>query len=275
METKMKLGSSDWNLWSLTRDYDKIFEILKLQNITNVELGIYQPSIELTADKREQILKTARKHDVTVTALLFSLTPDYWTDGAFSNVSSDFLHETTIFLAAAQAMQVQNANIWTGVDYFGCDESEVKMSIASLDTLGNTFDGIISIEYKAETIFATGAVLAGFLSSTKNLKVLIDTGHAFALEEDVVGLIEALNERGLLGAMHLGDALAGESDADLPCGRVHDFAPILHKLKEVAFGYSLNFDLYGAAMDENGPGAIAILAESKTYIDRLLAGMDS
>ncbi len=267
------LGSSDWNLWPLTRDYDRLFEILSLHKIRNVELGIYQPSVELTSANQDVILKASGKHGITVTAMLFSLTPEFWPKGAFSNRSSHFLKEAEIFLDALQAMNIQYGNMWTGADLQGCDVSEVRLTLGALDQLGDGFDGVISIEYKAGTVFPNGMELAKFLSTTKKLRVLIDTGHAFALEEDIVELIGALNDRDLLGAIHLGDALPGDSDADLPCGRVNDFLPILQKLKNIGFQHSMNFDLYGASIDENGPGPLSILEESHNYILRELSNI--
>lgn len=273
MGRKLNLGSSDWNLWPITRDYDRLFEILRSQGIGQVELGIYQPSVELSLEKQNLILSAAERNEIKVTALLFSLLPEYWPSGAFSKTGSDFLSETSTLLESAKSMNIRYANIWTGVDRENCDTTEVELTLIALDEMAKGYEGVVSIEYKAETIFSSAEVLSRFLSSTKHLRVLIDTGHAFALEEDVVALVDSLHDKGLLGAMHLGDALAGDSDADLPCGRIHDFEPILRKLQEVGFEHTLNFDLYGAAIDELGPGPVSILAESNAYIIQLLANI--
>jgi sugar phosphate isomerase/epimerase len=128
----------------------------------------------------------------------------------------------------------------------------------------------VSIEYKADTIFPDGESLAILLSDLSHLKVLIDTGHAFALEEDVVLLIKDLHAKKLMGAMHLGDALAGDSDADLPCGRIHDFSEIVHTLSDINYSGTVNFDLYGAAIDENGPGPLSILNESLQHMTSVM-----
>ena len=261
-----KIGSADWNLWPITKNYSEIFHILKKQGIDNVELGIYLPSVELEFQKQQEILSASESSGINITAMLFSLVPSNWPVTAFGNLSSDFLQESKVFLETCSSMGVEHANIWTGVDLPSADKEQVSRTLLLLDALGSDFDGTISIEYKADTVFSTGANLAEFLQMTKNLKVLVDTGHAFALNENVVELINDLHERGLMGAMHLGDAISGDSDADLPCGRIHDFAPILEKLKEIEFSKSANFDLYGAVIDENGPGPIAILQESNAYL---------
>jgi sugar phosphate isomerase/epimerase len=270
MLSKMKLGSADWNLWPLGMAYETTFPIFKKLGISFVELGIYTPSKELTKQRLEEISKLEAAHNVQVSAALFSLTPDRWAQGAFSNTKSGFLEECEIFLAALQSAGIKYANIWTGADLPDANLEETLLTLKKLDALASKYDGVVSIEYKADTIFPNGADLADMLKPFNFLQVLIDTGHAFALEENVIDLIKDLHSRKLMGAMHLGDAIAGDSDADLPCGRVHDFSPILKVLEEINFSASANFDLYGAAVDEEGPGPESILVESSGYLKSLL-----
>ena len=167
-------------------------------------------------------------------------------------------------------MKIKFANIWTGADLPNANRDETVRTLEELNALAKGFSGVVSIEYKADTIFPDGNSLAEQLSDFTHLKVLIDTGHAFALEENVVELIRDLNARKLMGAMHLGDAIAGDSDADLPCGRVHDFTEILQTLAEINYSGTANFDLYGAAVDENGPGPLSILDESLKYMNKVV-----
>lgn len=267
MLQSMKLGSADWNLWPISMNYKEIFPEFKKAGINNLELGIYEPSKELSPENCSRIQQIARENGITITAALFSLTPDRWPQGAFSNRNSTFLQESAAFLEALEGMGVRFANIWTGADLPDANINETLTTLNDLNELAKGFPGVVSIEYKADTIFPDGNSLAKQLSHTSHLKVLIDTGHAFALEEDVVALIKDLNSRKLMGAMHLGDAIAGDSDADLPCGRVHDFTEILQTLQEINYSGTANFDLYGAAVDENGPGPISILNESLLYMN--------
>ncbi len=269
MSTSMLIGSADWNLWPISRDYDEIFPILAAHGISYVELGIYQPSKELSPQNQTRILDAAKRNDITISALLFSLTDKFWPHGAFSNLKSNFLTESRIFFQALDLMSIKYANIWTGVDMPSADLIQVRETLKKLDALASDFKGIVSIEYKTDTIFPDGRALAKFLVDFKSLKVLIDTGHAFALEEDIVELVEYLDSKNLMGAMHLGDATAGDSDADLPCGRVHDFLPIFSVLNQINYSGSASFDLYGAATNKSGPGPISILDESVRYIQSI------
>ncbi len=270
MSNNFKLGSADWNLWPMSMEYEEIFPVFKKSGIQNLELGIYHPSKELTLDNCARITRAASANGIAITAALFSLTPDRWPDGAFSNKESDFLRECSIFFRSLDQLGIKYANIWTGADLPDSDTEEVGNTLRELNSLAESFSGVVSIEYKAETIFPNGKSLAVQLSAFAHLKVLIDTGHAFALEENVVELIKDLNSRKLMGAMHLGDAIAGDSDADLPCGRVHDFSEIIKTLTEINYSGSANFDLYGAAIDENGPGPLNILDESLQHINRIM-----
>lgn len=267
MSNQMKLGSADWNLWPISMQYEKTFPEFKKSGIRNLELGIYNPSTELTPENCERISRLASANGLVITAALFSLTPDRWPEGAFSNKKSSFLNECAVFLQSLDRMGITYANIWTGADLPSANMEETSSTLTELNMLAKGFSGIISIEYKADTIFPNGQSLADQLSGLTHLKVLIDTGHAFALEENVVDLIKDLNSRELMGAMHLGDAIAGDSDADLPCGRIHDFTEILQTLAEINYAGSANFDLYGAAIDENGPGPLSILDESLRYMN--------
>ena len=264
------VGSADWNLWPISRDYDKIFSTLKSLGISYAELGIYEPSKELSKSNQVKILAAAERNGITISALLFSLTEEFWPSGAFSNLESEFIAESKFFLNALNAMNIKYANIWTGVDLPESSFAQVRKTLEELDALAIDFNGIVSIEYKTNTRFPDGRALATILSDFKYLKVLIDTGHAFALEENIVELIQDLDSRNLMGAMHLGDAVVGDSDADLPCGRVHDFLPIIKILNQINFSSSISFDLYGAATDELGPGPLSILDESATYMKRII-----
>lgn len=267
MLDNMKLGSADWNLWPTSMDYEITFPALKNSGINCIEIGIYKPSTELNSENGRRISELAKINEVQVTAALFSLTPDRWPNGAFSNRDSSFLAECQIFFDSLEELGIRYANIWTGADLPSSNFNETMYSLTKLDEIASKFSGVVSIEYKENTVFSNGQVLAALLSKFSNLKVLIDTGHAFALEEDVVALIKDLNSRNLMGAMHLGDAFAGDSDADLPCGRVHDFSEILNTLSDINYSGTANFDLYGAAVDENGPGPLSILNESLLYIN--------
>lgn len=266
----MKLGSADWNLWPLGMEYEKTFPAFKRAGITNLELGIYEPSVELTSDRCNKISQLAAENGIEITAALFSLTPERWPNGAFSNKESSFLRECAKFLESLERMKVKHANIWTGADLPDSSSHVVASTLCELDELAKGYSGVVSIEYKADTIFPDGQSLANLLLGLSHIKVLIDTGHAFALEEDVVELIKDLNSRRLIGALHLGDAIAGDSDADLPCGRVHNFSEILRTLSEINFSGTANFDLYGAAVDTEGPGPLSILNESLTYMNKAI-----
>jgi len=266
----LKIGSADWNLWPISTAYETSFPKFKESGISRLELGIYTPSSELDLRNRTRILELAEIHDIEITAALFSLTPENWPLGAFSNRHSGFLEECEKFLNALTEMKVEYANIWTGADSSQADPFETSETLRELDKLSASYPGVVSIEYKADTIFQDGYSLAEKLSGLENLKVLIDTGHAFALDENIVELIKNLASRELIGAMHLGDAVSGDSDSDLPCGRVHDFSEIIQVLNEVNFSATANFDLYGAAIDKDGPGPISILNESLSYINKLI-----
>lgn len=266
MNYEVKFGTADWNLWPISNDYEQVFPRVKNLGISYVEIGIYTPSKELSPSRISEIVNQQKKHGIEISAALFSLTPDVWPKGALSNLESEFLSEFGVFLKALEELGIKHANIWTGADGVHANLDSVNSSLKQMNELAKKFDGVVSIEYKADTVFPDGMSLLKQLEKYEHLKVLLDTGHAFALEEDVLALLKVLQESNKLGAMHLGDALTGDSDADLPCGRVHDFEAIFKKMQEIQFNGPANFDLYGAAIDVNGPGPIPILQESQDHV---------
>jgi len=270
MNYEVKFGTADWNLWPISNDYEQVFPRVKKLGISYVEIGIYTPSKELSPSRISEIVNQQKKHGIEISAALFSLTPDVWPKGALSNLESEFLSEFGVFLKALEELGIKHANIWTGADGVHANLDSVNSSLKQMNELAKKFDGVVSIEYKADTVFPDGMSLLKQLEKYEHLKVLLDTGHAFALEEDVLALLKVLQESNKLGAMHLGDALTGDSDADLPCGRVHDFEAIFKKMQEIQFNGPANFDLYGAAIDVNGPGPIPILQESQDHVTESL-----
>lgn len=274
MKPAIKFGTADWNLWPISNDYERIFPQIRQMGISHVEIGIYRPSQELSPSRAAELLNHQNRHNIEISAALFSLTPNYWPKGALSNLESEFLSEFNYFLEALEELGIRHANIWTGADGVNADWGSVSNSLRDMNERARSFNGVVSIEYKANTVFPDGNTLLSQLEPYENLNVLLDTGHAFALEEDVLSLLQTLKEKNKLGAVHLGDALPGDSDADLPCGRVHDFQLIFKKMNEIQFVGPANFDLYGAAVDENGPGPIPILQESQDHVTQSLRLLD-
>lgn len=261
------LGCADWNLWPLSRDYSEIFHLLKSLGINNVELGIYVPDEEMSHEHFSKVMQSAQEDGINISAVLFALTNEYWPYGAMANLNSDFLEQFEGFLSALDRYGIENANVWTGVDMLSSNLNELSQTLKYMDQISANFRTIVSIEYKDKTIFDSAAKTLQLLEGTNNLKILVDTGHAYAINEDPVMLIKQLDEAGRLGAIHLGDAKLGDSDSDLPCGRIHDFGPLLDLLEDRKIEIPLNFDLYGAVTDPSGPGPLAIIEECLDHVD--------
>lgn len=260
------LGSADWNFWPITKDYSQIFGYLKELQIQSVELGIYKPSQELAPKVLRELMGKAQDANIQISAILFSLTSDLWDKGALSNSESRFRDEFQYFLTAVEINEIQCANVWTGVDPIDSNPVELRRTLDEMNLLAGKFSGTVSIEYKEDTVFKDAETTLGLLSGYPHLKILLDTGHAFALAEKPENLVEYLGKQKKLGSIHLGDAHFGKSDDDLPCGRVHNFEPLVTALKNLNQTTVVNFDLYGAASDPSGPGPISIVGESFRHL---------
>jgi len=264
--SQITLGSADWNFWPITRDYSHIFGYVRDLHIQSVELGIYQPSQELAPRPLKELTEKAKSSNLQITAVLFSLTSDLWGEGAFSNNKSRFLEEFKFFLTALETQGIKCANVWTGVDLVDSNPEEVAKTLTKMNLLAQNFSGTVSIEYKEGTYFQDAQTTLDLLQEFENLKILLDTGHAYALNENPENLVELLSKHEKLGSIHLGDAQIGESDDDLPCGRIHNFGLFVEALENLHLPIVANFDLYGAAMDPLGPGPRSIVTESLRHL---------
>ena len=88
MPNEMKLGSADWNLWPIGINYETTFPLFSKLGIQYVEIGIYKPTEELVKERQQSISNLQMNHNIEVSAALFSLTPERWPNGAFSNMKS-------------------------------------------------------------------------------------------------------------------------------------------------------------------------------------------
>ena len=121
----------------------------------------------------------------------------------------------------------------------------------------------VALEYKPQTAVETAQQALALCDDVEGLGVLLDTGHAFAVEEDPADVVERLGDR--LLHVHLGDAAPGGGDDDLPCGRLHDFAAVVAALDASGFAGTASFDLYGAVTD-GGLTSLAAVRESYDHV---------
>ena len=254
MTRAWRLTDADWNSWpdglSDTETLDQIADL----GLVGVELGVYDAAVELAPDR----LAALAAGPVPVTALLLSLPADRWSDGALSGDVDRLVEQVQACASVCRSLGLTVLGLWPGADPVGADVVDGRRRC--VEAAG---DVRLALEYKPETAVQTAAEAVALCRAVPGLGVLLDTGHAYAVQEDPGEVVALLGE--LLLHCHLGDAAPGGGDDDLPCGRLHDLGSFVRALDASGFAGTASFDLYGAVSSGAVSGREAVL-ESRDHV---------
>lgn len=253
-----RLTDADWNSWPEGLSDAQLWEQTAALRLEGVEVGVYDAAVELAEERLERIAHLVERTGVPVTAILLSLPEQRWPTGALSGEVDRLLEQVAACAAACRALGLDVLGLWPGADPPGADV---------VDALRRCVDAAgavrLALEPKPGTVVAGTDEALTLCAQVPGLGVLLDTGHAFAAGEDPAAAVERLGD--LLLHCHLGDATPGGGDDDLPCGRVHDFAPVVAALDASGFRGSASFDLYGAVSTSPLTGEQAV-RESRDHV---------
>lgn len=242
-----RLCDADWNHWPAGLSDGEFFAQAADAGYDGVELGVYRVDEQLPPARLDRVRRLAGETGVAITMLLYSLPVERWPYGALGDPqATQALAREAVQLAEVSAgLGLDVLGIWPGADPPGTAwQAVVDGACVLADAVAPT--GVrLALEYKPGTALAT-AVDALQLAELTNQGVLLDTGHAYAAGEDVPAVVRLLAGAGRLRHVHLGDAMPGAADDDLPLGRHHDPAPVVAALAEVRYAGAATFDLYGA-----------------------------
>ncbi len=253
-----RLTDADWNSWPGGLDDRQVFTQAAELSLAGIELGVYEPSVELAPQRLVQLARIVQETGVPVSAVLLSLPQSRWPDGALSGDGHRLVASVAACAVVARNLGLDVLGIWPGADPVGADVAPV------LQRCVDAADGLrLAVEYKPGTAVATAAEALTLCAEVPGLGVLLDTGHAYAAAEDPAEVVDRLGD--LLLHCHLGDAPVGGDDDDLPCGRLHDFTSFLDALDASGFAGSASFDLYGAVSSGRVTGFDAV-RESRDHV---------
>lgn len=258
-----RLLGADWNHWPDGLDDLATWELLAGLGAAGVEVGVYVAAVELSPQRARARAEAAERTGLPVASVLLSLPAARWPGGAFTHpdpaVRDRLVAEVSACARAARQLGLSRLGIWPGAD----------SSYGSWELLGRTltrardaaaaFDVLVDMEYKPGTVVPDCAAALRLATDVPGTGVLLDTGHAHALGEDPAESVRRLGP--LLTGVHLGDAAPGQSDDDLPLGRLHDVRPLVLALDQVGYSGTAALDLYGAVSEGGQDGASAV-AES-------------
>ncbi len=271
--------NADWNFWPDGFDPGAIWRTCAELGFEAMEIGVYRADEELSAAAMTTVSRLAAQ-GLGVEAVLFSMPAARWPDGGLASPAGSGKAVAEIVETARRAADLgaRVLGVWPGADPSdgdpGADPDGWARTLDALDAVAAAAGPLgmtVAVEYKPDQLVAgaTDALRLADALDRPTVGVLLDTAHAFAAGEDLAALPAQLGDR--LLHVHLGDAAAGDADADLPPGSEHDFVPFLAALARSGYGAALSFDLYGAVEAGIATGTEAS-DQGLRYIRAALAG---
>lgn len=270
-----KLLNADWNYWPEGHSAEAIWSSSSKLGFDGIELGVYDADVQLSAERVATYQSLAEQHDLPVGTVLFSMPPTRWPEGGLGDPTH-----------APQAIEQAVATARTGAEAFGCTVLGVWPGADTLDrttrpaevwpTLVASFRSItkqvadlgmeVAVEYKPLEMLANADAALRLCDAVDHpaLGVLVDTGHALWVGEDLPVVLHLVGDR--LKHLHLGDT-PGPVEADLPPGWHHDFTAFMASVDEIGYTGAMSLDMYGAVEE----GVLSSDAASRYGYDTMVS----
>lgn len=269
------LVAADWNFWPGGLTATAIWETCAGLGFEAVELGVYDPGVELSASRVAEAAALAERHGIGVHAALFSMPPARWPEGALASREHAPAAVRAVVETGRRAAELGAAvlGVWPGADLDGHDAGDGWARTAA--AVAAILDGVAGLGLRVAVEAKPGQVVGTTDDALRlcdelgapALGVLLDTAHAVAGGEDLTTVPGRTGAR--LVHVHLGDTDGADADADLPPGAVHEFGPFLAALDHAGYRGALAFDLYGAVTTGGFTGETA----SRRGLDHVRAAL--
>jgi sugar phosphate isomerase/epimerase len=270
-----KLLNADWNYWPEGRSADSIWESSAELGFDGIELGVYDPAEQLSDDRVATYQRLAQRHDLPVGTVLYSMPPTSWPGGGLgSREHAPKAIEQAIASArvGADAFGCTVLGLWPGADVLDRSTQPAKVWPAMVASFEAVADGVaklgmeVAVEYKPLEMLGNADAALRLCDAVDNpaLGVLLDTGHALWVGEDMPVVLRLIGDR--LKHVHLGDT-PGPVEADLPPGWHHDFTAFMAAIDEIGYHGFMSLDMYGAVDD----GVMGSQAASRYGHDTMVA----
>jgi sugar phosphate isomerase/epimerase len=249
-----KLLNADWNYWPEKHTPEAIWTSSAALGFDGIELGVYDPDEQLSEARVAEYVTLTDRHGLAVGTVLYSMPPWRWPDGGLGHPRH-----------AAEAIEQALASARIGRDAFGCavlglwpgadtlDRSTRPSEVwpVMVESFRTIAEGVaelgmeIAVEYKPQEMLANVDAALRLCDAVDHpaLGVLLDTGHALWVGEDLPIVLHLIGDR--LKHVHLGDT-PGPVEADLPPGWHHDFTSFMAAIDEIGYTGAMSLDMYGA-----------------------------
>lgn len=240
---------ADWNHWPEEVSLATIAARTAALELDGVEVGVYDPAVELASQRMEQWRAVLGKHGLVIGAILLSLPAERWPGGALGAADPSALMDTvTSCCEVAAELGLDRLGVWPGADFDGMEDAFVR-TLREVAKVAADHGLRVALEPKPDTLVSDpvrALQLADDAGAIETVGVLLDTGHELAGGRDPAQLAAEVGEH--LLHVHAGDS-DGDADADLPAGRLHSLADFMVVLSRDSYDGAVTPDLYGCVAD--------------------------
>jgi len=249
-----RLLNADWNYWPEKHSAESIWTSSAALGFDGIELGVYDPEEQLSAEKVAEYQALADRHGLPVGTVLYSMPPWRWPDGGLgSRDHARLAIEGAIATARAgsDAFGCSVLGLWPGADTLDRTTRPAEVWPTMVDSFRAIADTVaemgmeVAVEYKPLEMLGNADAAMRLCEAVDSpaLGVLLDTGHALWVGEDLPVALHLIGDR--LKHVHLGDT-PGPVEADLPPGWHHDFTAFMTAIDEIGYRGAMSLDMYGA-----------------------------
>jgi len=257
-----RLLNADWNYWPEKHTPDSIWTSSAALGFDGIELGVYDPEEQLSDLKVAEYQALGEQHGLPVGTVLYSMPPWQWPEGGLGNPAVAPLAIDQAIATArvgAEAFGCMVLGLWPGADTLDRTTRPAEVwptMVASFRAIADNVAELgmeVAVEYKPLEVLANADAALRLCDAvdTTALGVLLDTGHALWVGEDLPIALHLIGDR--LKHVHLGDT-PGPVEADLPPGWHHDFTAFMTAIDEIGYRGAMSLDMYGA-VDEGVIGS--------------------
>jgi sugar phosphate isomerase/epimerase len=266
------LLNADWSYWPEGVGRAEIWDRCAELEFDGIELGVYSADEQLAPERIREYHELSQRSSIGVRAVLFSLPPARWPQGAFASrdhAPQAVLEAIEVGRRAAD-LGLELLGVWPGADVLRRSVSyqdawpRLVESFAEIDEALRRMGVRTAVEYKPGELLAGPDAALRLCESvaSDSVGVILDTGHSLWAADDLPVVV------GMLGAklfhVHLGDSPPG-TEGDLPPGRRHNFVPFFSALTRPGDTGAIALDLYGSIAEGNVTGDEAS-REGRDYV---------
>lgn len=248
------LLNADWNYWPEKHGPEAIWASSAALGFDGIELGVYDPEEQLSAERIATCRALADRHGLPVGTVLYSMPPRRWPNGGLgSRDHAPLAIEQAIATARAgsEAFGCRVLGIWPGADRLDRQTRPAEVwptLVASFRAIADNVAELgmeVAVEYKPHEMLGSVDAALRLCDAVDQpaLGVLLDTGHALWAGEDLPVALHLL--AGRLKHVHLGDT-PGPVEADLPPGWHHDFTAFMAAIDDIGYRGAMSLDMYGS-----------------------------